>query len=194
MVLASTGVACNRCEVSRNEESKILPPMMSDSGRPPRSRAVLGALIALLAVAVLLALWALIFNQGDSTASADEGPEALPTPITLATSTPVPAATPIVSPTPAVAPTPLATGLQSCADENLPLTTTTYTVDTNTTPLNQRVEPSVEAEQIGSFDAGQASLVFTGECVVNATDGFTWWQIFNGTNDVWVASDFVTVN
>ena len=76
----------------------------------------------------------------------------------------------------------------------MPLTTSTYTVDTNTTPLRQRVGPSVDADQTGAFDAGQPNLVFNGECVVNIADGFTWWQIFNGTEDVWVASDFVTVN
>jgi hypothetical protein len=37
-------------------------------------------------------------------------------------------------------------------------------------------------------------LVFTGECVVNVADGYTWWKIFNGTEDVWVASAFVTPN
>ena len=69
-----------------------------------------------------------------------------------------------------------------------------YIVDTNTAPLNQRYEPSVGGAQAGSFDPGQTGLVFTGECVVNVTDGYTWWKIFNGTEDVWVASAFVTPN
>jgi hypothetical protein len=36
--------------------------------------------------------------------------------------------------------------------------------------------------------------MFTGECVMNVSDGYTWWKIFNGAEDVWIASAFVTPN
>lgn len=169
--------------------------MMDSRPRPQRSRVVLGVLLAFLLIAVLLALWALLFGGNDSTDLAS-GQAPSPTPLTIATATPLPAAspTPVPTVTPSATTTPIPEGLQACADDNLPLTTATYVVDTNTTPLNQRTEPSIDANREGAFDAGQKGLVFTGECVVNVVDGYTWWKIFNGTRDVWVASDFVTVN
>ena len=171
--------------------------MMNDRAKPQANRTMLGVLLAILAVAVLLALWFLIFDRGDSSASGSNGSNALPTPVTIPTSVQV-AVTPTPIPTtetlPAVTPTPVPEGFEACSEANSPLTTTTYVVDTNTTPLNQRAEPSVASTQSGTFAPGQDDLVFTGECVVNLNDQFTWWKIFNGTADVWVASDFVTPN
>lgn len=201
-VLASALAACNRYNVPNDDESKILPPMMNDRARPQANRTMLGVLLALLFVAVLLALWFLIFDSGDATSSADPAPR--PTPLTIATSTPVPddsvgiTTTDAVEAAPTTAPvataTPVPEGFEACTADTAPLTTATYIVDTNTTPLNQRSEPAVSGTQAGTFDPGQTGLVFTGECVVNIADGYTWWQIFNGTEDVWVASDFVTPN
>jgi len=169
--------------------------MMNDRTRPQANRTILGVLLAILAVAVLLALWFLIFDRGDDSASGSSA--ALPTPVTIPTvsqavSTPTPVPTTVSAPV--VTPTPVPEGFQACSDAQSPLTTTTYIVDTNTTPLNQRAEPSVAASQAGTFDPGQDDLVFSGECVINVNDQYTWWKIFNGTVDVWVASDFVTPN
>lgn len=174
--------------------------MMNDRARPQTNRTILGVLLALLFVAVLLALWFLLFDDGDST-NAGSVDTAGPTPVTIPTSTPDPVASGgVVEPTADVQPTtarvevstPIPEGFEACGAERAPLTTTSYVVDTNTTPLNQRAEPAVGAEQSGTFEAGESGLVFTGECVVNIGDGYTWWQIFNGTTDVWVASNFVT--
>jgi len=190
--------------VPSDDESNILPPTMNDRALPQANRTVLGLLLALLAIAVVLALWFLIFDNGDSsTSAASQAPR--PTPLTIATSTPVPQDTSIgiittedVEPEATTAPvpssTPVAEGFEACTADASPLTTSSYIVDTNTAPLNQRYEPSVGGAQAGSFDPGQTGLVFTGECVVNVTDGYTWWKIFNGTEDVWVASAFVTPN
>lgn len=170
--------------------------MMDNRQRPQTNRTVLGVLLAILGVAVLLALWFLIFDNDDDAATGVN--TALPTPLTVATSTPGPQLAPTSAAVPTSAPAATATavpeGFDSCTGAQAPLTTTTYIVDTNTTPLNQRATPAVSAEQSGTFPAGQNDLVFTGECVVNLTDGYVWWQIFNGTQDVWVASDFVTPN
>lgn len=166
------------------------------------NRTMLGVLLALLLVAVLLALWALLSRNDDSAADITT---TRPTPVIVPTSTPVPSDAavgvntvdePAATPTsiPVATPTPLPEGLQACTTDRAPLVTATYIVDTNTTPLNQRSEPAVSAPQAGTFDPGQTGLVFTGECVVNVGDGYTWWEIFNGTEDVWVASDFVTIN
>lgn len=175
--------------------------MMNDRGRPQANRTILGVLLALLFVAIVLALWFLLFDDRDSTASSANSSGAMPTPLTIATVAPTPAGQ-TVEPAPVEEPTatPIATatavpaGFEACATARLPTTTSTYVVDTNTTPLNQRVEPAVSASQAGTFAPGQDDLVFTGNCVVNITDGYTWWEIFNGTDDVWVASDFVTPN
>jgi len=112
----------------------------------------------------------------------------IPTPGTVATATAVPVATTA----PSVTPSPVPEGFQACPDDRKPITTATYVVDTNTTPLNQRTEPAVGSDQAGTFAPGQENLVFSGDCVINTTDQYTWWKIFNGTQDVWVASDFVT--
>jgi len=179
---------------------------MNDRTRPQANRTILGILLALLFVAVLLALWFLIFDSDGGSSSASSDNRAFPTAVTIPTSTPDPLASAVVPaqaaavatavPTtvPAITPTPLPEGFSACTDSTGPLTTSTYVVDTNSTPLNQRTEPSVDADQVGTFAAGKADLVFTGQCVVNVADGYTWWQIFNGTDDVWVASDFVTPN
>lgn len=188
-----------------DDESKILPPMMNDRARPQANRTMLGVLLALLAVAVLLALWFLLFDNGDSSSST-ASTSARPTPLTIATSTPVPSDTTVgvnttdtpaePDPTaiPAVVATPVPEGFEACTSDAAPLTTSSYIVDTNTTPLNQRDEPSVNGAQAGTFDPGETGLVFTGECVVNVADGYTWWKIFNGSQDVWIASAFVTAN
>ena len=47
---------------------------------------------------------------------------------------------------------------------------------------------------MGTFAPAQSGLVFNGDCVVNLADGYVWWGINNGTNDVWVASRFVSPN
>ena len=177
--------------------------MMNDRARPQASRTLLGVLLAVLAIAILVTLWSFVFNNDDdSTASSSDA--AAPTPLTIPTTPPTPDASVGVTTTdeasaePTTAPvataTPLPEGFEACTDDASPSTTGSYIVDTNTTPLNQRAEPAVTSDQAGTFDPGQTGLQFTGECVVNITDGYTWWQIFNGTDDVWVASSFVTQN
>lgn len=165
----------------------------SRPGNPAVSRTVLGALLALLAIAVVLAMWFLLFgSDGDdtSTSLATAAPTALPIP----TSTPVPpAAAPTVA-EPTAAPTAVPSGFEACTGDRAPLVTATYIVDTIETPLNQRNEPSVNGDLVGTFAAGSTGLTFTGDCLVNVTDGYVWWQINNGDQDVWVASDFVTPN
>lgn len=171
---------------------------MGDRTRPQTNRAVLGVLLAFLFIAILLALWSLLFRGDDSTtASAGNSDLVAPTPLTIATATPVPpATTPTVTPTtaPVATATSVPEGFEACDEARAPLATATYIVDTNTTPLNQRSEPSVNAPQSGTFDPGQSGLVFDGDCVVNLADGYVWWQINNGTNDVWIASSFVSPN
>jgi hypothetical protein len=202
--------ACNRYAVPNDDESKILPPTMNDRARPQANRTMLGVLLALLFVAVVLALWFLLFDNGDSaSSSAPEGTQ--PTPLAIPTSTPVPSVaigaddttvgittTDSVNAAPTTAPvataTPVPQGFEVCTTETAPLTAATYIVDTNTTPLNQRASPDVSGTQAGTFDPGQTGLMFTGECVMNVSDGYTWWKIFNGAEDVWIASAFVTPN
>lgn len=184
--------------------------MMNDRARPQANRTMLGVLLALLFVAVVLALWFLLFDGGDSSSSsATEGTQ--PTPLAIPTSTSVPSVgtgaddttvgvttTGSVDAAPTTAPIATATavpqGFEACTTETSPLTTATYIVDTNTTPLNQRADPAVGGAQAGTFDPGQTGLAFTGECVVNVADGYIWWKIFNGAEDVWIASAFVTQN
>jgi len=183
--------------------------MMNDRARPQANRTMLGVLLALLFVAVVLASWFLLFDNGDSSSSATEGTQ--PTPLAIPTSTPVPSVangaddttvgvttTDSVDAAPTTAPvttaTPVPQGFEVCTTENAPLTAASYIVDTNTTPLNQRANPAVSGAQAGTFDPGQTGLVFTGECVMNVSDGYTWWKIFNGAEDVWIASAFVTPN
>lgn len=183
-----------------DDDSKILPPAMNHRARPQTNRTILGVLLALLLVAIVLALWFLLFDNGESSAADANGQGARPTPLTIATAAPIPqdqvvaAGDPAADPTPGATTTPVPDGFQACLADQIPLTTTTYVVDTNTTPLNQRQEPAVSAAQSGTFAPGQDDLVFTGNCVVNVNDSYTWWEIFNGTDDVWIASDFVTPN
>lgn len=182
--------------------------MMNDRARPQANRTMLGLLLALLFVAVVLALWFLLFDDGDSSSSS-ASQSALPTPLVIPTSTAAPSSTTDAvdttvglnttgaadaAPTTAPFATPVPQGFEACTTETAPLTTATYIVDTNTTPLNQRADPAVSGAQTGTFDPGQTGLVFTGECVVNVSDGYTWWKIFNGAEDVWIASAFVTPN
>lgn len=179
--------------MSNDNKDLIVPPLSDDRSRPQTNRTVLGILLALLGIAVLLAVWALIFNNGDSGAF---GSNAQPTPTALTVPTPAPTVAPTATPIPApsVAPTTLPTGFEACGTAQSPSTTGTYVVDTNTTPLNQRAEPSVSGELAGTFRPGRDDLTFTGECVVNVDDGYTWWKINNGTADVWIASTFVSPN
>lgn len=162
------------------------------------SRSVLGALLILLVVAVLIAMWALLTGGDDEVATADEQVVAtVPTALPIPTSTPIPVAEdPATAPTPIPTPVPTSVpdGFEACGDTRSPILSATYIVDTNTTPLNQRDLPSVDGSQVGAFDPGETGLVFNGECVVNLADGYVWWQINNGTADVWVASSFVTPN
>lgn len=157
------------------------------------SRGVLGALVVVLAAAVVLALWYLLTRGDDGTevATTPEAPR-----IVIPTSTPVPTAVvgPTVEPTPSPVPTPVPAGFEACGSERAPLVTATYIVDTLSTPLNQRAEPKVDGELLGTFAPSQSGLVFTGECLVNLADGYVWWKIHNGSQEVWVASDFVTPN
>lgn len=179
-----------------------LPPPRepNDTGRAQPSRTVLGALLAVLVVAVLLALWFLIVGgDDDDVASADddavEVAVGVPTALPIPTSTPTPAVVadePVPTPEPTAIPTPVPEGFEACGDERAPLLTSTYIVDTLSTPLNQRAEPSVDGDLVGSFDPGATGLTFNGECVVNLADGYVWWQIDNGSADVWIASSFVT--
>ena len=163
------------------------------------SRTVLGVLVSLVFVAVALALWFLVFDRDDSTATGGLTTSAsAPTPLALPTVTPLPVLVDSVAPpaagttTPLVTPTALPAGLESCSPDRAPSSAATYVVNTGTTPLNQRAEPAVSATLSGTFDPGKTGLIFTGGCVVNSADGYVWWQIFNGTTDVWVASDFVS--
>ena len=191
-----------------DDESNILPPTMSDRGRPQANRTMLGVLLGLLFVAVLLALWFLIVDNGESSSSS-ANQSGQPTPLVIPTSTPRPSSISSADNTTteattadtvdttamtALAATPVPEGFVACAPGTSPLTAATYIVDTNTAPLNQRAEPAVNGAQAGTFDPGQTGLVFTGECIVNESDGYTWWKIFNGDEDVWVASAFVTAN
>lgn len=175
------------------------PPSRS-AGGPKASRTTLGALVVVLVVAVLFALWFLVFSGDggdDDVATDDEStPAAVPTPLPIPTSTPTPAALEPTEPAPTAEPTPeptsLPDGFDACDDDRAPLLSSTYIVDTVTTPLNQRADPSVDGALVGSFDPGQTGLTFNGQCVVNLTDGYVWWQIDNGSEDVWIASSFVT--
>ena len=181
--------------MSSDDESKILPPRFETGQNSQVNRTMLGLLLVLLGVAVVLALWFLIFDGDDDS---DSALDALPTAVPLPTSTPLPAANvpaddPVAPTTaPVATATPVPDGFDPCAGDQAPLTTATYIVDTLDTPLNQRVDPAVTAEQVGTFDPGQTGLAFSGDCLVNLTDGYVWWEINNGTTDVWVASDFVT--
>lgn len=179
--------------MSNDNKDLIVPPFSDDRDRPQTNRTVLGILLALLGIAVLLALWALIFNRGESGAF---GSNSQPTPTALTVPTPAPTTEPTVTPVPApsVAPTALPTGFEACGTAQSPSTTSTYVVDTNTTPLNQRLEPDVDGELAGTFRPGQNDLAFSGECVVNIDDGYAWWKTNNGTQDVWIASAFVSPN
>lgn len=162
------------------------------------SRSVLGALLILLVVAVLIALWAIVTGGDDDLASnGDQVVTTVPTALPIPTSTPLPiienaATTP--TPVPTAAPTPVPDGFEACGDSRSPIRSATYIVDTNTAPLNQRDLPSVDGNLVGAFDPGQSGLVFNGECIVNLADGYVWWQIDNGTDNVWIASSFVTAN
>lgn len=167
--------------------------------RPAASRTVLGVLLALLILAVVVALWALLTGGDDNVAddNVDVTTAAVPTALPIPTSTPAPAAVApedAPTPTPTPVPTPLAEGFEACGDDRSPLLSATYIVDTLSTPLNQRSEPAVGGELMGTFTPAQSGLVFTGDCVVNLADGYVWWEINNGTDDVWVASRFVTPN
>jgi hypothetical protein len=151
-------------------------------------------------IAVVLALWFLVFDGDDDGGVASNQDStaagAVPTPLPIPTSTPTPAPAapdePAPTPEPTAVPTPVPDGFEACGDDRAPLLTSTYIVDTVTTPLNQRSEPSVDGELVGSFDPGETGLTFNGECIVNLADGYTWWQIDNGTEDVWIASSFVS--
>jgi len=154
------------------------------------SRTLLGVLLGVLVIAVLLALLLLITRNNDENAA--DAADALPTPLPVPTTTPAPVQPTATAPTPTPEPTPVPEGFEACDVARSPLVSATYIVDTVETPLNQRLEPSVDGEQVGTFAPGQTGLVFNGECLVNLADGFVWWQINNGTQEVWVASDFVT--
>ena len=173
-------------------------PSDDEPGRPALSRTVLGVLLALLILAVLITLWALL-TGGDDEVADDEvavATAAVPTALPIPTSTPAPEVVPeeTVPPTPTAIPTPVPEGFEACGDDRAPLLSATYIVDTLSTPLNQRSEPAVDGELMGTFAPAQSGLVFTGDCVVNLGDGYVWWEINNGSADVWIASRFVTPN
>lgn len=197
--------------MSSDDGFSIIPTLPSEGQRPQRNRTILGVLIVLLVIAVLLALWFLVIDDDDSSGPGDDSALAGPTPVTIPTSTPTPVAVdtgpvaaddapagtdalPTPLPTVATTPTPVPEGFEACGPDRAPSATSTYIVDTSTTPLNQRVGPGVDNELAGSFDPGTTGLVFTGECLVNLGDGYVWWQIETETASVWVASEFVTPN
>lgn len=197
--------------MSSDDGLPFIPTLPSEGQRPQTNRTVLGALIVLLLVAVLLALWFLVFDddEGANGTGDDSALDAGPTPVTIPTSTPGPvivdagagdddeSASALPTPLPTsvpTTPTPVPEGFEACGTDRAPSTTGTYIVDTSTTPLNQRVGPSVASDLAGSFDPGTTGLVFTGECLVNLGDGFVWWEIETDTATVWVASDFVSPN
>ena len=166
--------------------------------RPALSRTVLGVLLALLILAVIVALWALLTGGDDDVADeVDITTAAVPTALPIPTSTPAPQVVvpdDAPTPTPTPEPTPLPEGFEACGDDRSPLLSATYIVDTLSTPLNQRNQPAVDGELMGTFAPAQSGLVFSGDCVVNLADGYVWWENNNGTNDVWVASRFVSPN
>lgn len=187
------------------DDTEFQPSVPSERQRPQANRTVLGVLVVLLGIAVLLALWFLVIDD-DGDGSGDAGVvTAGPTPIAVPSSTPTPIPDAVVAttggddsleaeatPAPTTVPTTVPVGFEACAPATAPSATATYIVDTTTTPLNQRILPSVASELAGSFDPGQTGLVFTGQCLVNLEDEYTWWEINNGSADVWVASDFVS--
>lgn len=198
--------------MSDTDAPHTTPRDSPDSGselanRLQSSRTLLGILLAFLICAVLLALWFLLTGEDDEAASetptttttttTDTGEVvAVPT-VAIPASTPTPEAEnaqTLAVPTATVVPTAVPEGFEACGLERSPIVTATYIVDTLTTPLNQRAEPSVQGALVGSYDPGQTGITFTGECVVNLSDGYVWWETFNGSQDVWVASDFVTPN
>lgn len=154
------------------------------------NRILLGVLILVLFAAVLLSLWFLLIDN-DGNGSSDVA--VAPTPLTIPTDVPVPTVTvaPTATEVPTVEPTPLPVGLAACTPEQMPVVGNSYLVATVTAPLNQRVEPSATADKRGSYPPGTAGLTFTGDCVVNTGDQYTWWQIIVDDGPVWVASDFV---
>ena len=189
------------------DEGSIFPPSIGDEPpRPQGNRTILGALVVLLIVAVLLALWFLVIDDDSGDGSGDEVAAAGPTPLPIPSSTPSPeisvettgddaeetAPLAEATPEPTAIPTPVPEGFEACGADIAPSATASYIVDTTSTPLNQRAEPDVTSELAGTFDPGQTGLVFTGECLVNLNDQYVWWEINNGTTNVWVASDFVS--
>lgn len=154
------------------------------------SRLLLGLLMLMLAAAVMLALWFLLVDDdGDS-----NGQAASPTPLTIPTSAPAPTAIPTPTTGPDPTPTAVPEGFEACGDSRAPIVGQSYLVNTNTTPLNQRTEPSVSGELVGSYPPATSGLKFTGDCLVNIADGYVWWQINTATTTVWVASDFLSPN
>ncbi|MEM7093174.1 MAG: hypothetical protein AAF567_09245 [Actinomycetota bacterium] len=180
-----------------SDPTEPVRPPSDGADRPATSRTVLGALLALLILAVVLALWAIITRDDDPVAEqTSTTPEvSVPTALPIPTSTPAPAADePTAVPVPTATPTPVPEGFEACGEDRAPLLSATYIVDTISTPLNQRSEPSVDGELVGAFDPGQTGLSFNGDCVVNLADGFVWWQIDTANGPVWVASSFVTAS
>lgn len=159
-----------------------------ERSRGQNSRLLLGLLMLVLAAAVILALWFLLVDGDDDGASQ----AAVPTPLTIPTSAPAPTAipTPTTGPEPTVTPVP--DGFEACGDTRAPRVGQSYLVNTNTTPLNQRTEPSINGELVGSYPPATTGLKFTGNCLVNVADGYVWWQINTDTTTVWVASDFLS--
>ncbi len=178
------------------------------------NRSVLGVLVVLLAVAVMLALWFLLVDSDDNGATELSNPA--PTPVDIPLSTAVAAdvveSTPIADqvsdPAPVggqedqaeqnqpeattAVPTPLPDGLTYCEVADLPVTTTSYKVDTNSAALKHRAEPSAQSPQLGESSRATTGLRATGDCAVNTSDGFTWWQLTIDGNTVWVASEFLS--
>jgi len=183
--------------VSRDDTIVPSPPEHDDAhqfyperARGMNSRLVLGLLMLILAAAVVLALWFLISDGGDDESSQ----AAVPTPLTIPTAQPEPTAIPTPTTGPEPTPTAVPAGFEACGDERSPIVGQSYLVNTNTTPLNQRTEPSIDGELVGSYPPATSGLKFTGDCLVNIADGYVWWQINTDTTTVWVASDFLSPN
>lgn len=171
------------------------PP--ADKPRRNRKGLLPWLLLALLAVALAAIIWFFIIDDddpndspesstattGQTTAGANDGnggDDAGPETVVVATATAVPAPTP----TPELA-------IGGCTDLTAPDTTTTYKITGVTSKLNQRAAPSLNAEVAGEFLPDRVGIVATGECLDNPDDGYVWWEVSDGGQEVWVAAEFL---
>lgn len=164
------------------------------------NRVILIALLAVLGLAALIALWSLL-TGGDETANE---PAPLPTAVTLPTSETAPTVGIVsgstgteVEPTATVdvievTPTALPVGFSACSIDQAPSATASYIVDTNSVPLKHRSGPSIDSEQVGSSPSASTGLVPDGDCVFNENEQRVWWAVDVEGEQVWVAAAFLT--